>query len=51
MHVKHRKFTNWIQENKLNWKLEQYIPNRYPPVENENEKKGSSSDFFIYKKI
>ncbi len=49
MHVKHRKFTDWVQENKMNWNLEQYTPNKYPPVENENT--GSSSDFYIYKKM
>jgi SAM-dependent methyltransferase len=48
MHVRHRKFTDWVQINKLEWKLQQHIPNRYPPVANENI--GSSSDFFIYMK-
>ena len=30
-HVKHRKFTDWIDKYQSNnWKLKEYIPNRFP---------------------
>lgn len=48
-HVKHRKFTNWISENKSNWKLFQHIPNRFP-FEEDNQEMTSFADFFIFKK-
>lgn len=47
-HVKHHKFTKWIDLNLPNWKLIQRIPNRYPykgPGQ-----LGSWCDFFIYNK-
>ena len=47
-HVKHRKFTKWIQDNESNWKQIEYIPNRYPY--NKNEKTGSFADFYIFEK-
>lgn len=47
-HVKHRKFTRWIQKNQLRWRLKQYFPNRYPY--RGDYRKGSFSDFFIYEK-
>ena len=32
-HVKHRKFTSWINKYlSINWKLKEYIPNKYPFV-------------------
>jgi len=42
-HVKHRKFTLWIEKNIKDFKLINFIKNEYP--------KKSSADFFIYKKI
>lgn len=48
MHVKHRKFTDWVQNNRCEWKLQQHIPNRHPPTINKNT--GSSADFYIYEK-
>lgn len=45
-HVKHRAFTKWVTENKPEWALKEYIPNRYPFKE--NSKKESFADFFIY---
>ena len=50
-HVKHRKFTDWIDKYQSNnWKLKEYIPNRFPF----NPKKcdfTSFSDFYFYEKI
>lgn len=48
-HVKHRKFTDWIGKNKREWTLQQFIPNRYPFDEND-QNNTSFADFYIYKK-
>ena len=45
-HVKHRKFSKWIKQNKPEWKLLQHIPNKYPYAGDDQE--GSFADFFIY---
>jgi hypothetical protein len=45
-HVKHRKFTQWIQQNAPAWKLLEHLPNRYPYTG--DYRKGSFADFFIY---
>lgn len=49
IHVKHRKFTDWIENNKKEWKLIKHIPNKYPYNIN---KIGESSfaDFYIFAK-
>jgi hypothetical protein len=47
-HIKHRKFTRWIDEHAHGWKLIKYIPNRYPYFGGDNE--GSFADFYIYEK-
>lgn len=47
-HVRHRKFSSWVEENQPNWRLLQYIPNRFPFKGNVNE--GSHADFFIYQR-
>ncbi|MCE5208533.1 MAG: class I SAM-dependent methyltransferase [Chloroflexi bacterium] len=48
-HIKHRKFTNWVEENAHNWILKDYIPNRYPYTG--DSKTGSFSDFYFYERI
>lgn len=48
VHIRHRKFTRWIQENLQNPKLVEHIPNRYPYKG--DYRKGSFSEFFIYEK-
>lgn len=48
VHVKHRKFTDWIEKNMSNqWRLKNFVKNRYPydPTE---EGQGSWSDFYFY---
>ncbi len=47
-HVKHRRFTDWIEMNITEWKLIKYIPNKYPY--NPMEAESSWSDFYFYKK-
>lgn len=51
IHVKHRKFTQWIAENVgQNWTLKDFVRNKYPYNENDPDNT-SWSDFFIYEKI
>jgi hypothetical protein len=47
-HVKHRKFTNWIGENTVDWVLDRIIHNEYPY--NGDYTKGSFSDFYFYRR-
>jgi hypothetical protein len=47
-HVRHRKFTPWVEQNRPKWKLLKFIPNRYLYAGNNDA--GSFSDFYIYKK-
>ncbi len=46
-HVKHRRFTQWIEENLANWHLVAHIPNAY--ASSSDTKENSSADFFIYR--
>jgi len=48
-HVKHRKFTKWIEHHAPGWELTEHIPNRYPY--NSRDGIGSFADFYIYKKL
>jgi hypothetical protein len=45
-HIKHRKFSAWLQRNALDWELLEHIPNRYPYRGDYTE--GSFAEFFIY---
>ena len=48
IHVKHRKFSDWIDSSRLNYQLHEHIPNEFPMSQlGEN---GSFADFFIYKR-
>lgn len=47
-HVRHRKFSDWVAENRVGWKLLKHIPNRYPY--DGDVKRGTSADFYIYTK-
>ena len=46
-HVKHRKFTDWIEKNSKNFKLLQFIPNKYPG--DGNKPNTSFADFYVFK--
>jgi SAM-dependent methyltransferase len=46
-HLKHRKFTTWVEKNRQQWELIQHIPNRYP--DNGNAEQTSFADFYIYR--
>ncbi|MDA3952804.1 MAG: methyltransferase domain-containing protein [Bacteroidales bacterium] len=47
-HVKHRSFSLWIERSKPEFELIETIKNQYPY--DENFKKGSHADFYIYHK-
>ncbi|MDR1348562.1 MAG: class I SAM-dependent methyltransferase [Prevotellaceae bacterium] len=48
-HVRHRKFTEWIDKYAANFKLIEYIPNKYPFKEDEPDIT-SFADFYIFQK-
>lgn len=45
-HIKHRKFSIWIEKNQPEWTLTKHIENPYPYTG--DTRHGSFSDFFIY---
>lgn len=47
-HVRHRKFSSWIQQVHPEFRLLKHIPNRYPYHEDSGE--GSFADFFVYER-
>jgi hypothetical protein len=48
-HVRHRKFTEWIDENATDFKLIEHIPNKYPFRKDEPDIT-SFADFYIFEK-
>jgi len=51
IHIKHRKFTDWVESNEEKWKLTKIIPNKYPIVDGINDPNTSFADFYIFEKI
>lgn len=49
-HVKHRKFSDYIENNFNDWEMIKFIPNKYPFDKN-NPDYTSFADFYIYKKL
>ena len=50
-HVRHRKFSTWIDSNMSQWKLIEKIPNKYPYFDkNDSGDETSFADFYIYEK-
>jgi hypothetical protein len=47
-HVKHRKFSEWVDENRPAWKLTAHIPNKYSCSNDDHER--SLADFYIYER-
>jgi len=45
-HEKHRRFTPWIKQHRVDWKLVERIPNAYPYEERTGQ--GSLADFYVY---
>lgn len=50
LHVKFRKFTNYIENNFPEWQLIKYIPNKFPRLNKIHSINTSPSDFYIYEK-
>jgi hypothetical protein len=47
-HVRHRQFTQWVENQMIGWNLLKKIPNKYPYKGNHT--KGSFADFYIYER-
>ena len=48
--VRHRKFTNWIDKYmSRNWKMKEYIPNKYP-YDKKHKSETTNSNFYFYEK-
>lgn len=48
-HVKHRRFSDWIEANAAGWTLRKHLPNRYPYLESDPD--GTSlADFYFFEK-
>ena len=48
-HVRHRPFSQWIENNKTEWSLLKHIPNKYPFKG--DTKSGTFADFYLYTKV
>jgi hypothetical protein len=48
IHVRHRRFTDWIMINAPSFQFIQHVPNKYSLRDNNNN--GSFADFFVFKK-
>jgi SAM-dependent methyltransferase len=48
LHVRHRRFGNWIEQNQPGWRLVRHIPNKFP--HQPDTQLGSWADFWIYRK-
>jgi len=47
-HVKHRRFTDWVEANAPDWTLQEFIENKYPLKK--NDKIESLSDFYVFRR-
>ena len=47
-HVRHRKFTDWVEQNEKGWKLQAQVKNEYSLQTNEIDE--SFADFYVYEK-
>lgn len=50
LHVRHRNFSHYLEENYTNWELVKYEKNKYP-YDKENPDFTSFADFYFYKKM
>lgn len=48
-HVRHRRFTDWIDVNRPDWGLIEHVPNRYP-FSSGNWSNTSFAEFFIFER-
>lgn len=50
-HVRHRRFTDWVNQNARDWKLLRKLPNRYPlAYDSAGNEQGSFADFYFFGK-
>jgi len=49
-HVRHRRFTEWVEENRKDFKLVAHIPNKFP-YSAEDPSNTSFADFFIFRRV
>ena len=47
-HVRHRRFTDWIDSHAREWVLERHVPNRYPDTG--DNRVSSFADFYFYRR-
>jgi hypothetical protein len=48
-HVRHRKFSGWVEQNARNWQLERFLPNRFPfDPKRPDGNQTSHSDFYFF---
>lgn len=48
-HVRHRRFTDWVEAHRPDWVLKEVIPNRYP-YDAANDDETSFADFYVFAK-
>ncbi len=48
-HVRHRKFTSWVEDHLGDWQLAGHVPNRYPY--SELSPNGSFAEFYIFRHL
>lgn len=47
-HVRHRRFTDWVDRHATDWALIETIPNRYPAAPGEETDDTSFADFYVF---
>lgn len=45
-HVRHRRFTNWVEKNKSEWKMIKFVKQKYPKTD--DAENASFCDFYFY---
>src|SRR5690606_29314294 len=50
VHVRKRRFTDWIEEYASEWKLAEIIPNKYPYMIHSDPNETSFADFYVFQK-
>jgi hypothetical protein len=48
-HVKHRRFTDWVEQNRPGFMMTEHVPNRYPFNE-EDPNNTSFADFYVFER-
>lgn len=48
-HVRHRRFTDWVEREASEWRLREHVPNRYPTSLKDGEET-SHADFYVFER-